>query len=280
MIVSGPMLAALALEPLSAWGLGLAASLILLNGAASVAFRLGLERTIAISTARMVLQLLAVGLVLKLIFDAASPLVTLAAAVAMTVVAGFEATARMERPFAGWQAHGLGASLLLLTGLLATLFAAGGIIGASPWYEPRVVLPILGMVLGNALTGVALVLDTVSDVATRERAAIEARIALGASRFEAFEAVRSRALKTGLTPILNTMAAAGVVSLPGMMTGQILAGAEPLEAAKYQIMILFLIAGATALAVVGATLGAVMLLTDGRHRLRLDQLRARGQKEA
>ena len=79
-------------------------------------------------------------------------------------------------------------------------------------------------------------------------------------------------MKTGLTPILNTMAAAGVVALPGMMTGQILAGADPIEAAKYQIMILFVIAGSTALAVIATALGGVLLLTDERHRLRLDRL--------
>jgi putative ABC transport system permease protein len=260
-------------EPLSILGLVLAGSLILINGAVSVAFRLGLERTLLVSCIRMVVQLLLVGLVLKVIFDAGSPWITLLAGVVMTAIAGIEATARQKRPFAGWRVHGLGASLLLLTGLLATLYTAAGIIGQTPWYDPRVVLPILGMVLGNALTGVALVLDTMTDMATRERAAIEARLALGSTRTEALDTVRNRALTTGLTPILNTMAAAGIVTLPGMMTGQILAGAEPLQAAKYQIMILFVIAGSTALAVVGAALGTVWLLTDARHRLRLDRLR-------
>ena len=73
-------------------------------------------------------------------------------------------------------------------------------------------------------------------------------------------------------PILNMMSAAGVVALPGMMTGQILAGVEPMDAAKYQIMILFVIAGSTALAVIATALGAVRLLTDNRDRLRLDRL--------
>jgi putative ABC transport system permease protein len=68
------------------------------------------------------------------------------------------------------------------------------------------------------------------------------------------------------------MAATGVVSLPGMMTGQILAGIDPVSAAKYQVMIMFLIAGSTGIAVVGAGLGSVLLLTDERHRLRLDRL--------
>jgi len=259
-------------HPLGLGGLALAAGLIAINAAISIAFRLGLERTLLIASLRMVAQLAAVGVVLKLIFDAQSPWVTLLAGLLMALVAGFEAVSRLERPFATWHAYGLGAGTLLVTGMLGAMYATAGVIGPDPWYQPRVVLPILGMVLGNTLTGISLVLDTITDVASRERAAIEARLALGHTRFMALDEVVRRALKTGLTPILNSMAVAGVVSLPGMMTGQILAGAAPLEAAKYQIMILFVIAGSTALAVTATALGGVLLLTDDRHRLRLDRL--------
>jgi putative ABC transport system permease protein len=93
-----------------------------------------------------------------------------------------------------------------------------------------------------------------------------------AHAFVALRETTRRALKTGMTPILNAMAASGVVSLPGMMTGQILAGVDPVEATKYQILIMFLIAGSTALGVLIATFGGVLLLTDERHRLRLDRL--------
>lgn len=260
--------------PLGLGDLAIAASLILINALISFAFKLNLEKTLAVAAVRMVVQLAAVGFVLKLIFATTSPWVTLAAGLFMGGVAGIEAAARLERPFEGWLAYGLGASTLLVTGLLAAVFTTTVIIGPQPWYQPRVVLPVLGMVLGNALTGVSLVLDTLSDVASRERASIEARLALGATRFAAFDVVLRRALRTGLMPILNTMAAAGVVALPGMMTGQILAGVAPIEAAKYQMMILFVIAGSTALAVIATALGGVLLLTDDRHRLRLDRLKA------
>ena len=113
-----------------------------------------------------------------------------------------------------------------------------------------------------------------TSAAIRERAQIEARLALGATRFVAFEDILRRSLRTGLMPILNAMAAAGVVSLPGMMTGQILAGIDPVEAAKYQVLIMFLIAGATSVAVLAGALASVWLLTDERHRLRLDRLNA------
>ena len=73
-------------------------------------------------------------------------------------------------------------------------------------------------------------------------------------------------------PIINSMAATGIVSLPGMMTGQILSGVDPTEAVKYQLLVMFLIGGATGLGVLLATFGSVWRLTDERHRLRLERL--------
>jgi len=81
-----------------------------------------------------------------------------------------------------------------------------------------------------------------------------------------------RALRTGFMPIINSMAATGIVSLPGMMTGQILSGVDPTEAVKYQLLVMFLIGGSTGLGVLMAVLGSVHRLMDDRHRLRLDRL--------
>jgi putative ABC transport system permease protein len=249
-----------------------AAVLIVLNGALSWALRLGLERSIAIATLRMVVQLGAIGFVLKLIFEQTSPLLTGAMALVMVAVAGHEALARQERRVGGWMAYGIGSGMLFFVGLVATVYTMTVIIRPDPWYAPRYVLPILGMILGNVLTGVSLVFNTVTQTAKRDRAAIEARLALGESRFEATSGVAVHAVKTGLMPMLNAMAATGVVSLPGMMTGQILAGVDPIEAAKYQVMIMFVLSAATALGVMMAAVGGIWLITDARHRLRLAAL--------
>ena len=133
---------------------------------------------------------------------------------------------------------------------------------------------MLGMILGNTMTGVALGIDRLLTGATAERTAIEARLALGHSREEAFGGVIREAMRTGLIPTVNAMSAIGLVSIPGMMTGQILAGIEPMEAVKYQLLIMFLIAGGTGFGVLGAVLVGAWRLTDSRHRLRLDRLRA------
>ncbi len=257
---------------LSYLDLALAAGLMLINAALSAAFSLGLGRTLALTTLRMVVQLSLIGLVLTWIFQQTSPIWTFLLALIMIGVAGLEATTRQKRRFRGYLAYGLGAGTLMFVGLVVTVYAVAGVISPEPWYQPRYVLPILGMILGNALTGVSLVLNSLTESANRERNAIEAQLALGASKFQALQSVLQQALRTGLMPILNAMAASGIVSLPGMMTGQILAGMNPIDAAKYQIMIMFVIAGATALSVVLAGIGGVFLLTDSRDRLRLDRL--------
>ena len=257
--------------PLALSDLAIAAALVALNGAISIAYGLRLEKGLTIASIRMIVQLALVAVVLKFIFAQTSPLWTALFALVMAVAAGAEVVMRQERRFKGWRAMLLSSSPAFAAGLLTT-FIALAVIQPSPWYAPRFLLPILGMIVGNAMSGVALVLDTATSSAARERQSIEARLALGATRFQAFEDILRRSLRTGLMPILNQMAAAGIVSLPGMMTGQILAGIDPVEAAKYQVMIMFLIAGATAIAVLASGIAAVHLMTDERHRLRLDRL--------
>jgi putative ABC transport system permease protein len=259
---------------LSPSDLALAASLLIINGAISIAFGLKLERSLALAAIRMVVQLTLVGFVLRFVLEQTSPAWTVLIALIMVLVAGFELYQRKGQPGGGWRAYGLGNATLLLVGGLATLYAVAVVVRPSPWYAPRYVLPILGMVLGNTLTSVSLALQAMSQGALRERNAIDARIALGATRFEAFAGVLQPALRAATTPLLNTMAVAGVVALPGMMSGQIMAGADPAEAAMYQIMILFVLAGASALGALAAALGSVVLMTDRRHRLRLDRFGA------
>ena len=142
----------------------------------------------------------------------------------------------------------------------------------KPWYDPRYAIPLLGMVLGNNLTGVALGLNTLTVTAKRERIAIEAQLCLGADKWTALRPTLREAMRSGLIPIINSMAATGLVALPGMMTGQILAGASPEDAIKYQLLVMFLIAGATGIGVFAAVYAGAWRLTDTRDRLRLDRL--------
>ncbi len=252
--------------------LALAALLVALNAALSIWLALKLERQILIAAVRMVVQLSLLGLVLETLFSYVSPLFTGLVALAMILFAGREVLARQERRLKGWWAYGVGTSGILFAGTVVTIFALTTQVQPEPWYHPRYALPLLGMILGNTMTGVALGLNTLSSLVGRDRAAIEAQLSLGATSFDAMRPVMREAMRNGLMPIINSMSAVGLVFLPGMMTGQILSGVDPLDAIKYQILIMFLIAGGTGLGLVFAVYAAAARLSDSRHRLRIDRL--------
>ena len=258
--------------PLDAVDLAIAATLVVLNGALSITLRLELAYDLAIATIRMIVQLLLVGLVLTWLFDVVSPMWTGISALVMTGFAGYEIVARQERRLAGGWAYGLGTATMLFAATLVTVFALTTQIRPDPWFDPRYGIPLLGMILGNTMTGISLGLHTLTSGLVRDRAAVEARLALGATRWRAMHSAIRSALRSAFMPIINSMAATGLVALPGMMTGQILAGANPMAAVKYQILVMFLIAGGTCLGSVVAVYGGAWRLTDARHRLRLDRL--------
>lgn len=257
---------------LSYWDIALAALFLLLNAGLSLVLQLRLERQLVVAAIRMIAQLLLVGIVLKAVFAAASPSITLLVAILMVGFAGREIWARQERRLAGLWGYALGASAMMFAGTLVTIIALTSQIQPIPWWSPRFALPLFGMILGNTMTGVSLALDSLHTLLDRERRAIEAQLLLGRSRLVALTPVLRRALRSGFTPIVNAMAATGVVSLPGMMTGQILSGVDPQNAVKYQLLIMFLIGGATGLGVLGAVIFSAWRLSDHRQRLRLDRL--------
>ncbi len=258
---------------LSFFDLALAALLMLINGGLSIGLGLGLERTLLVNSLRMTVQLMLIGFVLKFIFVQTNPLWTFGLALIMILLAGREILARQSYRLKGHQAYGLGTGTLLMVGFFCTLFAIGLLVQPDPWYSPRYVLPILGMVLGNTMTGIGLGMETLTTSIKSERGVIEGRLSLGEPRFVALKGHIRKAMKNGMMPIINAMAASGVISLPGMMTGQIISGVDPVDATKYQLMIMFLIAGGTALGTTMGVLGMGFLLTDERHRLRLDRLK-------
>lgn len=252
--------------------LALPAFLVVMNGACSLALQLGLERQLAIAALRMSVQLVLVGYVLTFLFAIVSPFWTAVAAIAMVLFAAREIVARQKRRLQAIWTYGLGAGATLLAAGTVTTLALLTQLRPDPWYHPRYSLPLLGMILGNTMTGISLGLDVLMTGLVRDRAAVEARLALGETRHHALLPVTRDALRNGFMPIINSMAATGIVSLPGMMTGQILAGVEPVDAVKYQLLIMFLIAGGTGLGTLAAVIGGVYRVTDHRHRLRLDRI--------
>jgi putative ABC transport system permease protein len=252
--------------------LALAAVLIIGLALLSVLMGLGLVRSLVVASLRTVIQLILIGLVLKAVFAQSNPLWIGVIALTMLLVAGREVMARQQRSFQGWWGLGLGTSAMFVSTFTITILVLVVIIQADPWYTPQYAIPLLGMMFGNTMNGIALGLDRLTQTAWQQRAIIEARLALGQTSHQAIADIRRDSVRTGLIPIINAMATAGLVSLPGMMTGQILAGIDPVEAVNYQILIMFMVTAGTGFGTIAAIVLGARHLFDERQRLRLERL--------
>ena len=258
---------------LSTLDLAIAALLVLALALLATRLQAGMSRQILIAAARTAIQLTLIGLVLKTLFANVHLAWVTLMALFMLLVAGREVMVRQTRRFRGWWGYALGTGSMFLSSFTVAVFTLVVILGDTPWYTPQYAIPLLGMLLGNTMNGIAIAMDRLTTTAWEQREVIEARLMLGQRWDEAISAIRQQAVSSGLIPIINAMAAAGVVSLPGMMTGQILAGAPPVEAVKYQILIMFLITVGTGFGTLGAVSIGSRRLFDARQRLCLDRLR-------
>jgi len=254
------------------WKLGLAALLVLALAGVSLWARLGITRSLLIASVRTGIQLALIGLVLEALFASARLYWIALLATVMLLVAGREVMARQQRRLRGIWAFGIGTGAMFVSSFAVTVLALTVIIGPSPWYAPQYAIPLLGMMLGNTMTGVALSLDRLNESVWHQRAVIENRLMLGQTWRQAVEDIRKDAMRGGMMPSINAMAAAGIVSLPGMMTGQILAGSPPAVAVKYQILVMLIITVGTGFGALMAVSWGSRRLFDERERLRLDRL--------
>lgn len=231
--------------PISDANLALSVVFVVGVGAISAAFRLGLVKSLLWGTVRCVVQLLIMGYALTFIFAQENILVLIA-------IIGFMAFFAVRAIGARAPSAPEGIKLLSFGGLLAstylvTAIVVGLIVRPEPLFTPRVAIPIAGMILGNAMNGISIAVESMFSSMKRRAPEIEARLALGANPWEASRPVIREALRLGLTPTINSLMTVGLVSLPGMMTGQILGGADPQTAVRYQIVVMLMIAGASAM---------------------------------
>ncbi|MBI5232337.1 MAG: iron export ABC transporter permease subunit FetB [Coriobacteriales bacterium] len=230
----------------------LATGFVVLVGVLSMWLALGITRDLVIATVRTYLQLIALGLVLRYVFNIDSAWLVIGIVLVMTLAAGSIIVRRS--PDAPRGAFVSSVASMLLAGFTVTFAVTGLIVQVEPWYRPQYVIPIAGMVLGNSMTGIALALERVFVDLDARAEEVLALTALGATPWEAAHDSIRKALRAGLIPTINSMAAAGIVFIPGMMAGQILAGADPLAATGYQIVVMLMVAAATAIGSVSAVL--------------------------
>ena len=257
---------------LTSYDLMLASLLVLALIGLGARLKLSVSVILTIAAVRTTVQLLLVGLILEAVFRNAQLPLLMFIALVMMIVAAWEILARQKRKLRGWWGFGVSAFSLFISSFLITLLALLIVIDAEPWYTPQYAIPLLGMLLGNTMNGIALGIDRLVQTAWQQRAVIEQRLMLGQTDIEAIREISRDSMRAGMIPIINAMATAGIVSLPGMMTGQILAGSPPVEAVKYQILIMFMITAGTGFAVITVLRLISGRMFDARERLRFDRM--------
>lgn len=227
-----------------------AASLALVVLAAAISFwrKADLERDIAIATVRSFVQLTAIGYAIKLIFEADTLWLVFALLAVMVLFGALTARSRAKRvPDAFWP-------------LLIALAVAGastlGLVVALGVFEAtaRYLVPVGGMVIGNAMTASAVALNRLGDEMADSRARIEATLALGASAEEAAQPIVRRSLRSGMITLVDSTKTTGLIFFPGTMVGMLLAGAEPTDAVRLQLILLYTLLGSVSIAALVATL--------------------------
>lgn len=234
--------------------IALASSLIVIVLIISWRLRLALTKTLLTAAIRTIVQLSFIGLILAWIFAREQWYEVLLILTIMTVIAGAAAKNRVKRSYKGLFTDTLLA--VSLSAVLVTSIAIMLILRVQPWYTPQFVIPILGLILGNSLTAISLTSNQLIEAFHEQQGRIETMLSLSASPFEAVHEQIRAAIINGMTPTLNSMLVVGIVSLPGMMTGQILAGADPTQAVRYQIVTMFLICVSSTL---GCTISALLI---------------------
>lgn len=226
---------------------------------------LGLEFPLLNATARTILQLLAVGYILSIVFAWQNPLSVIAMLMVMLAIATVVARNRIDKRLS--RLLPILAGSLLTTLVLTMVYTTTVVIRPDVWYEPRYLIPLSGIVLGNAMTAATIAGDRLVTAIKRNPVEIETHLSLGASPEQAIAAYRREAIKAGLIPTINAMMVVGIVKLPGIITGQLLSGADPLNAAFYQMLIMFMLAFADLLAAILVTAGIQRLFFNSTEQL-------------
>jgi putative ABC transport system permease protein len=242
----------------------LAATLALVAVAIAVSFwqRVDLERDIGIAVVRSFIQLSAVGLVINAIFEEDRLVFVIALISAMVLFGAITARSRARRvPGAFWP---LLIALATAGGLTLVLVVVLGVF--EP--EPRFLVPVGGMVVGNSMTAAAVAMNRLGDEMRAAAPRIEATLALGATAAQAALPVVRASLRSGMIPLVDSTKTTGLIFFPGTMVGMLLAGADPVDAVRLQLVLLYTLLGSVALAALIATALAYRNFFTSAHQLK------------
>ncbi|NEQ82613.1 MAG: iron export ABC transporter permease subunit FetB [Moorea sp. SIO2I5] len=247
-----------------AWGLGMMAIAIGLSSWQ----RLGLEVQLAIATGRTIVQLMVVGYVLAVVFALDHPIPVLAILMVMLIIGTITARNRISN-YKIPRLLPIVFSSLFFSTALTLIYTNLLIIQPEPWYAPQYLIPLGGILLGNAMNGAAIAGERLVSTISNSTLEIETHLSLGATGQQAVAGYRKDAIRAGLIPTLNSMMVVGLVTLPGIITGQLLSGIDPLNAASYQILIMFMLAFTNLIAILLITYGLTRQFFNQSEQLRV-----------
>ncbi|KAG0174374.1 hypothetical protein DFQ30_004687 [Apophysomyces sp. BC1015] len=253
------------------FNVALASGFVIFNCVLSLILGLRLEKSLVIASIRCLVQLTIMGYILEDVFRAKHPAIILLMTCVLIILGSYETVYNKSKQ----SYRGMFLSVLVSTGCSTLLI---GIIGSKwamqqePFWVPETFIPTMGMLLGNLMSGMAVALSSCLSSVGSNKEQIETYLAFGASRWEAGQSIAVEAVRLAMLPTINQMSVIGLISIPGMMTGQILAGANVMNAVRYQQVIMFLISASTALGVLSAVVVCIRIMIDHRHRLRPERI--------
>lgn len=259
-------------SPTLTWvNVAIASSFILINGLISLVLGLKLEKTLLIAAVRCLVQLTIMGYILEDVFKTRHPALVMFMAFVLIFLGAYETVYnKSKQTYKGMFMY------VLISSGVSTLVI--GIIGArwamkqDPFWMPEIFIPTMGMLLGNAMSGMAVALSTCLSSVSSRKEQIETYLAFGASRWEAGQSIAIEAVRLSMLPTINQMSVIGLIAIPGMMAGQLLAKAPIGNAIKYQQIIMFMISASTALGVLSVVVASIQVMIDERHRLRPERI--------
>ena len=230
----------------------------------SVWQKLEIAKNLIIATFRSIIQLIIVGFLLEAVFEIKQPFVILFIILLMSLMAAREARNRV-REKVSYILPIMWISVIVGT-LVILAYTTFLVVQPDTWYAPQYLIPLAGMILGNSMNGAAIAAERFTQDLVKRSREIETHLCLGATPKQAIAVYQVDAIRAAMIPTINVMMVAGVVSLPGMMTGQILSGVSPLLAVRYQLVILFAITTANLItALILTTLVTRQFFTDSQQ---------------
>lgn len=218
---------------------------ILTAGIISLYHALKLERDLLVGTIRTFVQLFLLGFILKFIFNLDNAGLVISVFGFMIFFAAWEIRNRIKEKEISffWPLF----FSMAISYVVVSYMVTAVLVNVDPWWKPQYFIPLGGMVIGNSMNAIAIALERLLTELRNRRLEVEALLCLGANYKEASSDILSNAMRAGMIPSINSMMGVGIVFIPGMMTGQIIAGANPLQAVRYQIIVMIMLVGSTAI---------------------------------